>query len=234
MFITSFVSGQWESNCYVVAADEHAGTPCVIVDPGDGAAAGVRQVIEQSGLSPAAILLTHGHLDHVGSAAEVAQEYRIQTWIHPADRQMLSDPASAFGPEWAPMVQAMIGGDRLDEPWLINEMDDGAELDLADISFRIRHAPGHTPGCVLTLCDYPDDERVSQIMFSGDVLFAGSVGRTDLPGGDLQQMHRSLEEQVMTLDGTVVALPGHGPQTSIAQEKANNPYLQPTFWRNQS
>ncbi|WP_028708543.1 MBL fold metallo-hydrolase [Propionicicella superfundia] len=234
MFITSFASGQWQSNCYLVAGSAAPGTDCVIVDPGWGADEMARRLVERHRLRPVAILLTHGHLDHIGAAHGLAAEYEIETWIHPADRRLLREPGAGLPPDWAPMLRALAGSETLPEPWLVRELDDLMELDLGGLGLRIRHAPGHTGGSVLALCDYPDDPEVSAVMFSGDVLFAGSIGRTDLPGSDHDAMRRSLEVQILSLPDDVVALPGHGAQTSIGYERVTNPYLQSDYWRNQS
>lgn len=218
----------------MVAEQDTAGAECVIVDPGWGAAETARNLIAQRGLRPVAILLTHGHLDHVGAAAPLAAEFGIQTWIHPADRHLLTTPGAGLPAEWAPMLQSLTGVERLPEPKLVKEIDPASPLDLAGIEFSFRWAPGHTAGSLLTFVDYPDDESVSGIVFSGDVLFAGSIGRTDLPGSDPEAMRRTVERELLTLDDGIVALPGHGAQTSIGYERATNPYLQPDFWRNQS
>lgn len=234
MLITSFASGQWQSNCYLVAASAAPGSDCVIVDPGWGSGQMARKLVERHGLRPAAILLTHGHLDHIGAARELATEYEVETWVHPADRRLLREPLSGLPKDWGTMLRALIGGDTLAEPWLVKELDDSMELDLGGVGFRIHHAPGHTSGSILALCDYPDDPQVSAVMFSGDVLFAGSIGRTDLPCSNDSEMRRSLEVQILSLPDDVVALPGHGSQTSIGYERATNPYLQSDYWRNKS
>lgn len=234
MFISSFASGQWQSNCYLVGASAAPGSDCVIVDPGWGSDKMARKLVERHKVRPVAILLTHGHIDHVGSAASLAAEYEIETWIHPADRKLLREPGSGLPRDWAPMLKLMIGKESLPEPWLVKELEDKTELDLGGVGFSLRQAPGHTPGSVLALCDYPDDPETAGVLFSGDVLFAGAIGRTDLPGGDSFQMGRSIETEILTLDDSIVALPGHGSQTSIGRERATNPYLQSDFWRNQS
>ncbi len=231
MFIASFASGQWQSNCYLVAPA--AGSDCIIVDPGWGAGEIALKTMQRHELRPVAILLTHGHLDHIGAAAALAAEFEIATWIHPADRHLLSDPQAGLPRDWAPMLHALIGADRLPEPWLVKDLESGAELDLANIGMHVRFAPGHSGGCVMFETDYPDDADVGGLLFSGDVLFQGSIGRTDLPGSSAPQMWTSLQDQVLTLADDVVALPGHGSQTSIGAERATNPFLTEEFWRDQ-
>lgn len=231
MFIAGFANGQWQSNCYLVAAGEAA--DCVIVDPGWGAYEGAVTAAGQHDLRPVGILLTHGHLDHIGAAAQLASEFEIATWIHPADRTMLADPMSGLPSEWEPMVRALLGTDRLPEPWLVKDLAADDELDLAGVQFKVRYAPGHSPGCVMFETDYPDTPDVGGVVFTGDVLFKDAIGRTDLPGGSAEVMWASLQDQVLTLADNVVALPGHGPQTSIGVERATNPYLTESFWRDQ-
>lgn len=231
MFIASFASGQWQSNCYFVAPTE--GSDCVIVDPGWGAADMVLKTLQRHNLRPVGILLTHGHIDHIGAAAQLAAEFEIATWIHPADRQLLSDPMSGLPRDWAPMLQALTGSLQLPEPWLVKELAGGDQLDLAGFELRVRFAPGHSGGCVMFELDYPDTDDVAGLLFTGDVLFQGSIGRTDLPGSSPHLMWDSLQQQVLTLPDNVVALPGHGAQTTIGAERADNPFLTEEFWRNQ-
>lgn len=233
MFITSFASGPWQSNCYLVAASAAADSDCVIVDPGIGSDKMAKAMVERHRLRPRSILLTHGHLDHVGAAHILAAEYNIETWIHPADRHLLRTPGVGLPPEWAPMVRAILDGDTLPEPWHVRELDGETQVDMAGLGFSIRTAPGHTMGSVLSLLDYPDDDSVSAVVFSGDVLFAGSVGRTDLPGSDDDAMRATLKTKVLSLPDDVVALPGHGAQTSIGYERETNPYLRADNGRNQ-
>lgn len=223
MLIASFPTSAWQSNCYVVAAAP--GKPCVVIDPGPGAAAILTDVLGQHGLSVDAVLLTHGHVDHVGDAAEVADAHGVPVWIHPADEHMLTDPLSGIGLDAGSMLLQLIGSTALPRPRDVRHLADGETLDVAGLTFRQVLAPGHTQGCTLLLTDATGQEGVEQVCFSGDVLFAGSIGRTDLPGGDHAQMITTLAERVATLAPATVVLPGHGPQTSIARELATNPYL---------
>lgn len=220
MLIAGFPAGPWGTNCYVVATG--VGSECVVVDPGKDAADPIAQVVAEHRLKPVAVLLTHGHVDHMWSVAPVAGGYDATAYIHPADRHLLTDPMSGLSPESA----AMLLGGRYEfaEPDRVEELRDGALLELAGVRFTVDHAPGHTEGSVAFRTPYPEDE-VDQVMFSGDLLFAGSIGRTDLPGGDHPTMLRSLREKVLTLPDNVVVLPGHGEQTSIGRERATNPFL---------
>jgi len=206
-----------------------AGQECVVVDPGKDAADGVAEVVREHRLKPVSVLLTHGHIDHMWCVAPVAGAYDATAFIHPADRHLLSNPMMGTSPETA----AMLLGGRYEfaEPDDVAELDDGQELSLAGLDLIVDHTPGHTEGSVTFRTPYagndarPVAEPVSQVMFSGDLLFAGSIGRTDLPGGDHPTMLRSLAGKVLTLPDDIVVLPGHGEQTSIGRERATNPYL---------
>ncbi|MFI9595160.1 MBL fold metallo-hydrolase [Nonomuraea sp. NPDC052265] len=212
MLIAGFPAGALQTNCYVVAPA--AGEECVIVDPGQDAAEGVEELLREHRLKPVAVLLTHGHLDHVWSVAPVCGARDVPAWIHPDDRHLLSDPSAGWGGG-----VSLFGDIRLSEPDDVRELSDGAALSLAGLDLVVDHTPGHTRGSVSFRL--PGDE----IMFSGDLLFAGSVGRTDLPGGDYATILRSLATKCLPLPDDTVVLPGHGPQTTIGRERATNPYL---------
>jgi len=222
VLIAGFPAGPWGTNCYVVATS--AGSECVVVDPGMDAADGVARVVAEHRLKPVSVLVTHGHVDHMFSVAPVAGGYDATAWIHPGDRHLLSDPMAGMSPETARM---MLGGDySWEEPDDVRELADLQELELAGIRFVVDHTPGHTQGSATFRTPYPDVEEVSEVMFSGDLLFAGSIGRTDLPGGDLRQMMASLRDKLLTLDDSTVVLPGHGPTTTVGRERVSNPFLQ--------
>lgn len=221
MLIAGFPAGPWGTNCYVAATGP--GSECVVVDPGMDAAAGIAEVVREHRLKPVAVLVTHGHVDHMWSVAPVAGTYDATAWIHPEDRHLLTDPTAAMSPDTAQMLLG--GGYEFAEPDDVRELADLQELELAGLRFVVDHTPGHTRGSVTFRSPY-DREDVSEVMFSGDLLFAGSIGRTDLPGGDHPTMLRSLAAKVLTLPDDVVVLPGHGEQTSIGRERATNPFLQ--------
>jgi glyoxylase-like metal-dependent hydrolase (beta-lactamase superfamily II) len=225
VFLASFPSGPWQANCYLAAVA--AGRECVIVDPGVGAADGVRQLVAAHGLTPAAVLLTHGHIDHVASAAELADQWGVPALIHAADRELLTDPVAGLGPEAVPLLAQVLGDAVMTEPVDLRFFDSG--VDVAGLAFDVIHAPGHRPGCVMLRTALTDNDRADQVVFSGDVLFAGSIGRTDLPGGDHQVMLQTLRGPVLALADTAAILPGHGPQTLMAAERAQNPYLQADY-----
>jgi len=222
VLIAGFPAGPWGTNCYVAATGP--GSECVVVDPGKDAAAGVADVVREHRLKPVAVLVTHGHVDHMWCVAPVAGAYDATAWIHPSDRHLLADPMAGMSPE---TTQMLLGGSYTwAEPDDVRELSDRQELELAGLRFVVDHTPGHTEGSVTFRTPYPDHADVSEVMFSGDLLFAGSIGRTDLPGGDHATMLRSLTTKVLPLADDIVVLPGHGEQTSIGRERATNPFLQ--------
>lgn len=220
MLVAAFPAGPWGTNCYVVATGPRA--ECVVIDPGKNASSGMADVVREHHLRPAAVLLTHGHIDHMWSVAPVAGAYDAAAYIHPADRHLLTDPLAGIGPETAAMLLG--GHHEFAEPDDVRELADGSALQLAGIELVVDHVPGHTPGSVVFRCD--GAAQGPAMMFSGDLLFAGSIGRTDLPGGDHRAMLRSLAMTVLPLDDDVVVLPGHGADTTVGRERAGNPYLQ--------
>jgi glyoxylase-like metal-dependent hydrolase (beta-lactamase superfamily II) len=169
-------------------------------------------------------LLTHGHIDHMFSVLPVCGTYDSTAWIHPDDRHLLSDPMAGISAESARML---LGGDHsFAEPDDVEELKDGQSLELAGLHFTVDHTPGHTRGSVTFTTPYEGPEDVPAVLFSGDVLFAGSIGRTDLPGGDHPTMLHTLATKILPMRDEIVVLPGHGGQTTIGREKATNPYLQ--------
>jgi hydroxyacylglutathione hydrolase len=221
VLVAAFPAGPWATNCYVVAAAP--GEECVVIDPGKDATAGVADVVREHHLRPAAVLLTHGHIDHMWCVTPVAGAYDAVAYIHPADRALLADPLAGISAESI----AMLGGGRglrFAEPDDVRVLSDGQELVLAGVTIAVDHTPGHTRGSVTFRTPY-DAAGVPELMFSGDLLFAGSIGRTDLPGGDHPTMLRSLAAKVLPLDDDIVVLPGHGGQTTIGRERRTNRYL---------
>jgi hydroxyacylglutathione hydrolase len=233
VFIASFPAGPWQTNCYVVATGP--GAECVVIDPGMDAAAGVREVVQENHLKPVAVMLTHGHLDHMYSVTPVCSSYDATCWVHPDDRALIADPLRAMSGETAAMLSRLTGAaPTFVEPDDVRELVDGASLSLAGVDFSCLHAPGHTPGSIMFRTPYDVGaaggpsvhDAVDSVVFTGDVLFAGSIGRTDLPGGSAEAMMRSLRTQVLPLPDSTAVLPGHGQQTTMAAERATNPYLQ--------
>jgi glyoxylase-like metal-dependent hydrolase (beta-lactamase superfamily II) len=221
VLVVGFPSAAFGTNCYVVSPA--AGEECLVVDPGIDVVAQLDEILREHRLRPVAVLLTHGHLDHTFSVTPVCGARGIPAYIHPSDRELLADPSKGFGVA----VDQLFGG-RLSwtEPDDVAELPDGAPLRLAGLELTVDHAPGHTPGSVLfRLPGGPEPGEHAEVCLSGDVLFAGSIGRTDLPGGDHLTMLRSLATKVLPLADDTIVLPGHGPQTTIGRERASNPFL---------
>jgi hydroxyacylglutathione hydrolase len=217
VLVVSFPAQAFDTNCYVLAPAE--GEECLVVDPGIGVEQALDDVLREHRLRPVAVLLTHGHVDHVFSVTPVCRARGVPAYIHSDDRYRLADPASTLGPASA----AMFGGLEWSEPDDILELADGMSLQLAGLDFVVVHAPGHTEGSVLFRSAEQGD--VPPQCVTGDVLFAGSIGRSDLAGGDPAAMVRSLRDKVLPLADETVVLPGHGPRTTIGRERATNPYL---------
>jgi hydroxyacylglutathione hydrolase len=218
VLIAGFPAGSWATNCYVVASDP--GEPCIIIDPGQESIDGVHDLIREHRLAPAAVLLTHGHIDHVWSVAPLSSEFGIPALIHVDDRYRLVDPAGTSIAAAREQLMAMTKNSlELTEPSDVRLLEDEQVVELAGMSFTVRHAPGHTEGSVVF--------EVDDVMFSGDVLFAGSIGRTDLPGGSHDKMIESLRRVIVPAPDDLTVLPGHGPHTTIGAERASNPYLRP-------
>lgn len=216
------------TNCYV--AGTGSGQECVVVDPGIGVYEPLMDLLREQHLKPVAVLLTHGHLDHVYSVTPVCGG-TIGAYIHPDDRYRLVDPLSEVGPQLLAGLEQQFGQRATwTEPDDVREIGDGQTLTLAGLEFAVRHAPGHTEGSVLFSTDaVPDqvaDAGLARTALSGDVLFAGSIGRTDLPGGSSEAMQKSLRDVVLPMADDTLVLPGHGGATTMAQERATNPYLQ--------
>jgi glyoxylase-like metal-dependent hydrolase (beta-lactamase superfamily II) len=220
VLVTGFPAGAFAANCYVVASAP--GEECVIIDPGQDAQRGIEELLARYRLKPIAVLLTHGHADHVWSAGPVCGAKGIPAYIHADDREMLADPTKGMA---LAMTQQLFGGVTFTEPDDVRPLVDGAALTLAGCEFTVGHVPGHTPGSVTFRSDEaPQDHDNEVTLFTGDLLFAGSIGRTDLPGGDHQAMLRSLA-RTLTLPDSTLVLPGHGPLTTIGEERATNPFL---------
>lgn len=222
MFITGFPAGSWSTNCYVVA--KGPGEPCLIVDPGQASIDRVHEIVRENRLFPAAVLLTHGHIDHVWSVAPVSRDFDVPAFIHSADRYRLVDPAGSTMVAAREQLLAMTKDSlELTEPSDVRLLpEEGASVEIAGIRVGVRHAPGHTEGSVVF--DVPREDDVD-VLLSGDVLFQGSIGRTDLPGGDSSAMDASLRSVIWPMDDDVIVLPGHGAQTTIGAERASNPFL---------
>ena len=217
VLITGFPAGMLACNCYVLA--QRAGADAIVVDPGQRAMGQLRQILDEHRLTPAAVLLTHGHIDHIWSAQKVADTYGCPAYIHPEDRFMLSDPIKGFGPR----LGQIAFGALFREPKEVLELDrDGDKLDIGDTVVTVDHTPGHTRGSVV----FRVAGDGSEIAFTGDTLFRQSVGRTDLPGGSGRDLLGSIVTKLMVLDDDTVVLPGHGEKSTIGLERRTNPFLE--------
>lgn len=232
-FVLGAPLGRWQCNCWIVG-DRARGTAAVI-DPGEHGATVVPRLLEQAGVRCEAILLTHGHLDHLWAVPELARDLDVPVLLHPGDRWLWDDPAAGlglptgaiaaeFGLEWDPPTEHL------------RDLTDAETVTVAGVRYTVAHTPGHTPGHVTflgrDLAEAPvtfalgDAERATDdVLFSGDLLFAGSVGRTDLPRGSSIQQLGSLAASVLPLEDDTLVLSGHGPDTSIGHERATNPFL---------
>lgn len=210
MIIDTLILGGYETNCYVLRSNE-ATKDCLVVDPGLDAGPLI-DFLKERKLTPTAVILTHGHIDHIAGLAELRHQFPdIKVYIHMHDAKMLTDPYTNL---------SMMGGMPFRteaEDVVLKEPD---TIELAGITLQVLHTPGHTTGGI---CLYSAEDGVA---FVGDTLFAGSIGRTDFPGGSMTELLTSVKEKLFTLPGQTKAYPGHGPATTIAREKAHNPFFQ--------
>lgn len=196
--------GELQTNCYLFF--DAAGGECLVIDPG-GEPDRIRAAIERGNLQPRAVVLTHGHPDHAGAAGALAGRFAIPLWVHAADeREMRSESGRGLA--------AMFGLD--DPPPAGRLLADGDILAAGTLKLKVIHSPGHTPGSILL--------HGEGLLFSGDTLFKGDVGRTDLPGGDEEALRRSLD-RIRGLPPRTVILPGHGEPSVLERELEENPYL---------
>ena len=213
MLIRSYVAPMFATNCWIIAPEK--GSECIIVDPGmTDISAEVELIVSEEGLKPVAVLLTHGHLDHTFSVKPLADGYDISAYIHSEDRRFIADPAGIHGPQFVEQLRGM----HFEEPIKVENLKDGSELEFLGMKIRAIHAPGHTRGSLMFLLN-------DETLISGDVLFAGSIGRTDLPTGSASDMRNTLTKKVLPLSDDIRVLPGHGGETTIKYERKTNPYL---------
>jgi hydroxyacylglutathione hydrolase len=205
MNVVQIPNGQFLENCYFVI-DEASGA-CAIIDPGEDAGL-IAFKLRAAGVTPVGIWLTHAHIDHVLGVPRLRAESGAPVYLHPADRVLYDhapEQALAFG----------LRAERLPEP--DQELNPGDVLRVGALEFRVGHAPGHSPGSVVF--------QGPGVAFVGDVLFQGSIGRTDLPGGDFETLVKSIERELLTLPDATIVYSGHGPETTIGRERRTNPFL---------
>jgi len=201
VLIKAVVAGPLDSNCYL-AGDEKS-KEIFIIDPGGGYKK-IKGVIDKNGLKPKAVIDTHGHADHIGAN----KEFGIPVWIHRLDADFLADPAKNLSGALGFFL-------RMDKASRL--LEDGDMLDIGRYKLEVIHTPGHTPGSICLKGD--------GVIFTGDTLFCQGVGRTDFAYGSGKDITRSIKERLFTLDDDYIIYPGHGPESTIGNEKSNNPYI---------
>ena len=212
MELHSFTYNLFQEQTYIVTGDSGR---CAVVDPGfsdDIEKADFFGRLESERLVPEAVLLTHGHFDHIFGVAELQSRYGIPVYMNEADRKVMDDPDACLGRLWPRLP---------DRSFRITPVRDGDVVETAGLKFEVMATPGHTPGGICWLL------RNEKSMFTGDTLFAGAIGRTDLKYGEYDDEIRSIMEKLMLLDGDIRIYPGHGPASTIADERTGNPFLEP-------
>jgi len=205
MILERFTVGPFAENCYLIGKAPRI----AIVDPG-GESERIAEVIDGNGWKPEAILLTHGHIDHVAHCCHLAERYALPVYMHRADLFLLQ---SAQFPEFA----AMLGARPCPEP--TGYLEEGVPVEVAGLRLRVLHTPGHTPGSVCLLDDKSGEALV------GDTVFYRGVGRTDLPGGDFAKLADSVRDRLFAVEGDFRLWPGHGPETRLEEERQENPFF---------
>ena len=212
MHIETIVVGPLATNCYVVSCDDSCcGSEAIIIDPG-GSPEKIKDYIERSGVSPVLVVLTHGHSDHMASAAGLAADYGIDVVMHGDDLETL-EMSVADAPMW--------GLGNPDNAQIARKLAAGDTIDFGGISGKVLHTPGHTKGGMSLLFD--------GVVFVGDTLFARSIGRTDFFGGSMETILDSIRRELFTLPEDTVVYTGHGPVTTIGEEKRQNPFFDGTL-----
>jgi glyoxylase-like metal-dependent hydrolase (beta-lactamase superfamily II) len=210
MKIDRLVLGDFETNCYILRKSGDA-TECLLIDTGLDVEP-LLEYLDKYKLKPVAAVITHGHIDHIAGIDTLRKKYpSMAVCIHKADARLLTDAVSNL---------SFMTGEPVTAGSADYLVEDGHILDFAGVKLRVIHTPGHTPGGI---CLYAEAEG---LIFGGDTLFAGSIGRTDFPGGDMELLVEGIKQKLLTLPEKTVVYPGHGPQTTIKREKAENPFLQ--------
>lgn len=211
MLLERFVLGRARSNAYVYAPGGDAGNTALIVDPGVGAAARIADFVRGEGLEPAAILLTHGHPDHVWTVRHVAAAFDVPSFFHPNDTGWFDDPATGGHVRVIRWGGRLVGRVRRLHPHRVSEIGHGQAIDVAGLSVGVIHTPGHTRGSVCF--------RVDDVCFAGDTVFRGTIGNTTYPGGSRERLRESIRSELLPLPDDVRLFPGHGDQTTVGDER---------------
>ena len=225
MLVRQVVADFFETNCWIIA--KGANQECLVVDPGISRPSLVNRIkeeIQRFKLKPVAIVVTHGHLDHTYSVMPLSKEIPMRTYISKKDKYLLQDPYAALQKDSG--IQYLIdqiAKENIGEPSDVYAISDVENFEIAGMKIESKLAPGHTAGSMVF-------EVESEFLISGDVLFAGAIGRTDLPTGSMPMMKKTLKNIILKMTDELNVLPGHGVQTTIAEEKRSNPYLQPNFF----
>lgn len=205
MILETVCVGQMQANCYILASRENSSA--IIIDPGEEERK-IRRVLDKHNLRPAFIVNTHGHIDHIGSD----DKFQLTVYIHRDDEALLKDPGLNLS-------HFLLSAYSVKSP--LKLLEDKENIELEDIRLRVIHTPGHTPGGICLLLEKPENK----ILFTGDTLFSGSIGRTDFPGADERQLIKSIKDKLFPLSSDTLIYPGHGPSSTIGEEKKNNPFL---------
>jgi len=206
MKFESVIVGALETNCYLVYCDQTR--ECAVIDPGAESEKIIRTISENN-LKPIMVIDTHGHVDHVGANADIIERYDVPLLIHEADSPMLDK---------IQLMELSFFLNAKNSPPPDRFLTEGDKIKIGKVQLKVMHTPGHSPGSVSLLGD--------GMLFSGDTLFWGGVGRTDLPGGSWDELVRSIKEKILTLPAKTLVLPGHGPATTVGQEEESNPFIQ--------
>ena len=222
LLVEQVVADFFATNCWIIAAAKNS--ECVIVDPGiavPSLVAKINSKLQESNLKAAAILITHGHLDHHFSLLPLQKDCGADVFIHSMDRDLLAKPERGLGPQGLALMDELTrkyGTHEFEEPQAVTELSDRTELNLCGMKFVIDRTPGHTPGSIIARVE-------DELLVTGDTLFKGAIGRTDLPRGSISDMELTLREKISVQPGHLKVLPGHGERTTVEHELTSNPYI---------
>jgi hydroxyacylglutathione hydrolase len=223
VFVERVVADFFGTNCWIIAPSKSS--ECVIVDPGiaiPNLVGKINGILQSANLKPVAILITHGHLDHHFSLLPLQRDCGAGVLVHNLDRDLLEKPERGMGAQGLALMEELVnkyGAHKFEEPEDVTELTEWNDLIIGGMRFEIESSPGHTPGSIIARVE-------NEILITGDTLFKGSIGRTDLPRGSISDMERTLREKIATQPGHLEVLPGHGERTRMEIEITSNPYIQ--------